>query len=73
MGYKRILLVFTLVTLLIACEQNESIATDLNNLELRTQWRQCLYDSVTKSDEKACQQYQEECEKRQGSNNFACY
>ncbi|KZN12782.1 hypothetical protein [Marinomonas sp. TW1] len=73
MGYKHIFAVFTLVMLLSACEKKASITTDLSNLELRTQWRQCLYDSATKGDTKACQQYQEECKKRQDTDNFACY
>ncbi|WP_394183223.1 hypothetical protein [Marinomonas posidonica] len=73
MSYQHIFSVFTLVILLSACEQNENITTNLSNLELRTQWRQCLYDSAKKSDDKACQQYQEECEKRQATDNFACY
>jgi len=73
MGYQQIFAVFILVIFLSGCEKNENIASDLSNLELRTQWRQCLYDSSTKGDEKNCQQYQEECEKRQDKDNFACY
>lgn len=69
--------IFTLLCLSLiisSCDQSNEDLTGLNNVELRKKWRGCAYiNAPTSSEQKACGNYERECNDRKNKGNLSCY
>jgi hypothetical protein len=70
----RFFTLFFLALMMSSCEKPTTKITKLNNIELRTKWRECAYiQTPSNTKKKMCNHYEIECEKRKNDGNLACY
>jgi hypothetical protein len=70
----RFFTLFFFALIISGCEKSTAKITELNNIELRTEWRKCAYiQTPSNTTKKTCNLYETECEKRKNDGNLACY
>ncbi|BDX02097.1 MAG: hypothetical protein ACPGRG_09175 [Marinomonas sp.] len=66
------LLFFTLI--LSGCDTSTEDLSEMNNAELRKQWRACAYlTDPSRNEQKTCTLYENECSSRKEQGRLACY
>lgn len=74
MSITRILISLFLLLVLSSCDQPAKNLTELDNVELRIKWRECMYiKNPSSREQQMCKNYGKECNDRKITDNLACY